>query len=119
MMSMARGFIYAGCPSIVMTLWQVSDQSSSELMGSFYKYLKKGKNKKSALRQAKMDYIQSADKLKSNPYFWSAFMMVGDNSPLYKSSPIVYLSIIILGFILLVLVFTFQKQLKSFIKGRS
>jgi CHAT domain-containing protein len=119
MMSMARGFIYAGCPSIVMTLWQVSDQSSSELMGSFYKYLKKGKNKKSALRQAKMDYIQSADKLKSNPYFWSAFMMVGDNSPLYKSSPIVYLSIIILGFILLVLVFTFQKQLKSFLKGRS
>ena len=46
MMSMARGFIYAGCPSIVMTLWQVSDQSSAELMSGFYNYLKKGKSKK-------------------------------------------------------------------------
>ena len=45
MMSLARGFIYAGCPSIIMTLWQVSDKSSSELMTSFYKYLKKGKSK--------------------------------------------------------------------------
>jgi CHAT domain-containing protein len=45
MMSLARGFIYEGFPSIVMTLWQVADQSSSDLMTSFYKYLKKGKSK--------------------------------------------------------------------------
>ncbi|MEX2369947.1 MAG: CHAT domain-containing protein [Bacteroidales bacterium] len=115
MMSMARGFIYAGCPSIVMTLWQVSDRSSAELMTGFYKNLKKGKSKKQALRQAKIDYIQSSDKLKANPYFWSAFMMVGNNSPLYRDSAGFYLVLIITGFIGIVLYFTYKKQIIGFI----
>jgi CHAT domain-containing protein len=91
MMSMARGFIYAGCPSIIMTLWQVSDHSSAQLMSHFYKHLKKGRSKKNALRKAKLDYISSSDKLNSNPYFWSAFLMVGDNTPLYKKNNFKYL----------------------------
>ncbi|MBD3319555.1 MAG: CHAT domain-containing protein, partial [Chitinivibrionales bacterium] len=41
-MSLARGFTYAGCPSIVMTLWEVSDKSGADLMTGFYRYLKKG-----------------------------------------------------------------------------
>ncbi len=113
MMSMARGFIYAGCPSIVMTLWQVSDHSSAELMSGFYKHLKKGKSKKRALREAKIDYITSSDKLKANPYFWSAFMMVGNNSPLYRKSTGFYIIIFLLGFTLLFLGLTYKKELKK------
>ncbi len=118
MMSMARGFIYAGCPSIVMTLWQVSDLSSAELMSSFYKHLEKGKSKKNALRDAKIDYIQSSDKLKSNPYFWSAFLMVGDNTPLYRSSPALYLSIIVGAFTLLTLYLMYKRRIFNFIRKR-
>ncbi|MCF8225364.1 MAG: CHAT domain-containing protein [Bacteroidales bacterium] len=116
MMSMARGFIYAGCPSIIMTLWQVSDRSSSELMSNFYKHLKKGKSKKSALRQAKIDYIRASDNLKSNPYFWSSFLVVGDNSPLYMTSAGWYLAMIILAFLIVVLLATYKKQIRKKLK---
>ena len=99
MMSLARGFIYAGCPSIVMTLWQVADKSSSELMTSFYGYLKKGKSKQEAMRLAKTDYLESADDLTSNPYFWSGFVVLGDSSPIYKKSGLAYWMIVVTLFI--------------------
>jgi CHAT domain-containing protein len=98
MMSLARGFIYAGCPSIVMTLWQVADKSSSELMTSFYKYLKRGKSKQEAMRLAKIDYLQKADDLTSNPYFWSGFVVVGDSKPIYQKSGFAYWTIVIMVF---------------------
>ncbi|MDT8431247.1 MAG: CHAT domain-containing protein [Bacteroidales bacterium] len=113
MMSMARGFIYAGCPSIVMTLWQVSDLSSAELMSGFYKHLKKGHTKKKALRQAKIDYIKSSDNLKANPYFWSAFLMVGDSSPLYAASASFYLVLILVLFTLVILGVIYRKQIRK------
>jgi CHAT domain-containing protein len=95
MMSLARGFIYAGCPSIIMTLWQVADKSSSELMTSFYKYLKRGKSKQEAMRLAKIDYLEVADDLTSNPYFWSGFVVLGDGSPIYRKSGFAYWMIVI------------------------
>jgi CHAT domain-containing protein len=98
MMSLARGFIYAGCPSIIMTLWQVADKSSSELMTSFYKYLKRGRSKQEAMRLAKIDYLQKADDLTSNPYFWSGFVVLGDSSPIYNRSGLMYWAIVILAF---------------------
>jgi len=98
MMSLARGFIYAGCPSIVMTLWQVSDKSSSELMTSFYRYLKRGRSKQEAMRLAKIDYLESADDLTSNPYFWSGFVVVGDGTPIYRKSGITYWLLVVVIF---------------------
>jgi CHAT domain-containing protein len=40
-MSLARGFLYAGCPSIVMSMWEVEDNAGTEIMSSFYQILKK------------------------------------------------------------------------------
>lgn len=34
-MSLARGFLYAGCPSIIMSLWEVEDNAGTEIMHSF------------------------------------------------------------------------------------
>ncbi len=110
MMSLARGFYYAGCPSIVMTLWQVSDKSSSELMTDFYKYLKKGKSKQEAMRLAKIDYLDSADDLTSNPYFWSGFVVLGDSSPIYKKSVVAYWISILVVFIGLLIFFQYKKK---------
>jgi CHAT domain-containing protein/tetratricopeptide (TPR) repeat protein len=84
-MSLARGFMYAGCPSIVMTLWEVSDKSGARLMRDFYKSLKKGKNKTSSLRDAKLEFLRKADQLKAHPFFWSTYVAIGDSSPLYPS----------------------------------
>ena len=110
MMSLARGFIYAGCPSIIMTLWQVADKSSSELMTSFYKYLKRGKSKQEAMRLAKIDYLEEADDLTSNPYFWSGFVVLGDNSPIYRKSGFAYWMIVITLFAGVLIFFQYRKS---------
>ena len=110
MMSLARGFTYAGCPSIIMTLWQVSDQSSSDLMTSFYRYLKKGKSKQESMRLAKIDFLDAADDLTSNPYFWSGFVVVGDGSPIYRKSGIAYWMIIITLFIGIILFLQYRRS---------
>ncbi|PXX96970.1 hypothetical protein DF185_18235 [Marinifilum breve] len=82
-MSLARGFFYAGCPSIIMTLWTVEDQTGSNLMTNFYGYLSQGLKKDDALRKAKLKYLETADPLKSHPYFWSGYVTMGDVEPLY------------------------------------
>ncbi len=110
MMSLARGFIYAGCPSIIMTLWQVTDKSSSELMTSFYKYLKRGKSKQEAMRLAKIDYLETADDLTSNPYFWSGFVVLGDSSPIYQKSGFAYWLIVIVVFVGIMIFLQYRKS---------
>jgi CHAT domain-containing protein len=110
MMSLARGFMYAGCPSIVMTLWQVADKSSSEMMTSFYKYLKKGKSKQEAMRLSKLDYLETADDLTSNPYFWSAFVVLGDGSPIYRKTGIAYWMIVITVFLGMVIFIQYRRS---------
>jgi CHAT domain-containing protein/Tfp pilus assembly protein PilF len=87
-MSLARGFFYAGVPSIVMTLWSVEDYSGVELMTSFYSALAEGKTKDEALRQAKLNYLQNSDQLKAHPHFWAAYVNIGDTTPLNMSKRI-------------------------------
>ncbi|HPS12163.1 MAG TPA: CHAT domain-containing tetratricopeptide repeat protein, partial [Prolixibacteraceae bacterium] len=111
-MSMARAFLYAGCPSIVMTLWEVEDKSSSRLMLNFYRYLFKGYTKPEALRKAKLDHLASADPLKAHPYFWMGYIVVGDPSPL-KYHNVVVIGILIFGVILLVSFFVGRKALQK------
>lgn len=81
-MSLARGFIYAGVPSIVMTLWSVRDNSSAQLVERFYHYMAQGEKKNRALQKAKLDYLQNATMLTAHPHYWAAYVCIGDNTPL-------------------------------------
>jgi len=112
-MSLARGFIYAGCPSIVMTLWTVEDKSGVQLMTNFYKNLKQGKNKVKALQRAKISFLQQADPLKSHPYYWAGYVVIGNKKPLFYSIYVYAgLGILIAGLILfLFLKFKNKKKL--------
>jgi CHAT domain-containing protein/Tfp pilus assembly protein PilF len=78
-MSLARGFSYAGVPGVAMSLWNVNDKSTSEIMKSFYSYLKDGYTRNEALRQAKMDYIKNSDQVFASPYYWGGFVYIGKN----------------------------------------
>lgn len=80
--SLARGFSYAGAKSIVTSLWSVNDQSTKVLMESFYQNLKEGMPKDRALRRAKLDYLNNYPNLGQEPFFWAAFIPIGDMSPL-------------------------------------
>ncbi len=96
-MSLARGFLYAGCPSIVMSLWEVEDESGTQLMTSFYKNIKKGKTKDEALRLAKLEYLNSVNSRRAHPHYWLGFVTIGDNSPLYLSYDFYFFILLILA----------------------
>jgi CHAT domain-containing protein/Tfp pilus assembly protein PilF len=76
LIGLTRAFLYAGTPSVVVSLWKVDDRSTAELMVRFYRRLKDGTvGKADALRQAQLDLI-SEGKF-PHPYFWAPFVLVG------------------------------------------
>jgi len=85
-MSMARAFLYAGVPGIVMSQWSINDKSSKKIMSYFYEYLNNGLSKARALQKAKMNYLQNADGLTANPYFWAGFVVIGNPLPVLFST---------------------------------
>lgn len=98
-LSLARGFLYAGCPSIIMSLWEVDDESGTQIMSSFYKNLKKGKTKDEALKSAKLEYLETAGSRKAHPHYWLSFVSIGDNSSLYMSYDYYFFILLVLAFV--------------------
>jgi CHAT domain-containing protein len=84
-LSLARGFIFSGSRSVVMSLWEVDDREGTEIMKGFYRNLKSGKQKSESLRNARLDYLKNADMLRAHPYYWSTLVNYGDDAPLYVS----------------------------------
>ncbi|NIA30435.1 MAG: CHAT domain-containing protein [Actinobacteria bacterium] len=74
---LSRAFLYAGASSLLVSLWQVQDESTAELMTKFYTNLRAGMNKSRALQQAKIDMIHAKD-WKQNPFYWGPFILIGD-----------------------------------------
>jgi CHAT domain-containing protein len=113
-MSLARGFYYAGCPDVIMTLWPVEDKMSTQLIKDFYTYLSQGKNKIEALQMAKMNLIRSSDPLRSHPFFWAGYVNIGDVSPVIsipKKKPTSWLWVFTVGISLLLIVPMVWKKL--------
>jgi len=73
--SLGAAFLTAGASSTVMSLWKVSDLSTSLLMQEFYRNLLKGMPKNSALATARSTL---ASKGYANPFFWAPFVLTGE-----------------------------------------
>jgi hypothetical protein len=72
----SRAFLQAGARNLLLSLWQVNDASTTELMTRFYKYhLIEGRPLSYALRQAKLDLIRNSQT--GHPYFWAGFVLSG------------------------------------------
>lgn len=84
--SLARGFSYAGAKSIITSLWSVNDAASQELMINFYTYLKNGLTKDAALRQARLDYLDVHTHDEAHPYYWAAFIPIGNMAEIETGS---------------------------------
>jgi len=77
LLGLTRGFMYAGAPRVVATLWQVDDRATSELMKRFYqKMLGEGLRPAAALKAAQVS--MQSDKRWSSPHFWAAFTLHGE-----------------------------------------
>lgn len=68
-----RAFLVAGADAMIMSLWKVDDHATQQLMKSFYANWIKLRNKQKAFKQAQ---VQLMTKYKE-PYYWGAFVMVG------------------------------------------
>ncbi len=106
LLSLAHAFTYAGAKSLVASLWNVDDRHTPKLMESYYKYLKAGQSKSIALQQAKKDYLATATQEEAFPFYWAAFILIGDDIPLFaeKNTNYWYYLMGILGLIFLSIV---------------
>ncbi|CAM3586292.1 CHAT domain-containing protein [Zobellia roscoffensis] len=105
-MSLARGFFHSGAKSVVSSLWSTYDKSSKELMTAFYKSLKEGSTKSAAMRNAKLDYIKKYRESAIAPAYWSALIVIGDNSPIDNQSNLLsFWPWVVLGVLLLVILY--------------
>ncbi len=73
----ARSFMQAGSETIIQTLWNVNDYSSSVIATQFYKELKEGKPIDEAMRLAQLEYLRNADDFVRHPYYWASIGVLG------------------------------------------
>ncbi|MBL8149128.1 MAG: tetratricopeptide repeat protein [Blastocatellia bacterium] len=75
-----RALVLAGSESQMISLWQVSDKATKELMVNYYKRLKVGEGRSDALQKAQLQMLRS--KKHKNPYYWASFIQSGQWSSL-------------------------------------
>ena len=73
---LTRAFFYAGAPSLVVSLWQVSDRSTARLMTSFYEHLDRGEDKAVALQRSRLALIEAGGP-GAAPFHWAPFVVQG------------------------------------------
>ena len=77
LVGLTRAFMYAGAKRVVVSLWNVNDEATSELMSKFYLGMwKRGLSSSEALRQAQL--AMSKQKQWGAPYYWAAFLQQGE-----------------------------------------
>jgi CHAT domain-containing protein len=77
LLSLTRGFMYAGAIRVVASLWSVSDVATASLMADFYRAMERdGMRPAAALRVAQIQMWKQ--KQWSSPYYWAAFQIQGD-----------------------------------------
>lgn len=111
-LSLTRGFFYSGAKSVVSSLWSVNDKSTQEIMTDFYANLKSGQSKSEALNNAKRSYLANHSLSELSPYYWSAFILVGDTEPIdFSNYQGWYIAIFVL--LLLFAIYLFRKKLSQ------
>jgi hypothetical protein len=78
LVGLTRGFMYAGAARVVVSLWDINDEATAELMARFYKGMlgTEGRRPAAALRAAQLALWQK--KQWQAPYYWAAFVLQGE-----------------------------------------
>jgi CHAT domain-containing protein len=78
LMGLTRGFLYAGAPRVLATLWEIDDRSTAEAMTRFYEgLLGRGERPAAALRAAQIA-LWRLKGWQQAPYYWAAFTLQGE-----------------------------------------
>jgi len=99
---LSRAFTYAGASGVLMSLWSIDDQASSQLMMRFYVHLKSSDSITEALQKTKVELIKSGTL--SHPYYWGGFILSGKaDTRIFPSAgpgillPATVLAVLVLG----------------------
>lgn len=88
-MSLARAFRMAGAKSIMTSLWKADGRAAAPISESFYRFLKEGQKPSRALKTAKLEFLASASPDMTHPYFWSTYVLTGQDisvwNPFFKT----------------------------------
>jgi CHAT domain-containing protein len=77
LVGLTRGFMYAGAPRVVASLWRIDDRATAEMMRRFYQgMLKDGLRPAAALRAAQVSML--SEKRWQSPHYWAAFTLQGE-----------------------------------------
>ncbi|MFK7772238.1 MAG: CHAT domain-containing protein [Saprospiraceae bacterium] len=116
-MSLGRGFTFAGSKSLVSSLWNVNAVSTSTILSDFYKKMQNGNSKYASLHEAKLAYLENENipSYERSPYYWAGLIYYGDDGGLIlkekKSNN--YILLVLLGLVCLAFGFYFSKRNKK------
>ena len=101
-----RALVLAGAESQLMSLWQVSDEATRDLMVAYYKRIQAGEGRSEALRQVQLEMLRgtqkseigkdrslrierktAASQTRSHPFYWASFIPIGDWRNLQGKDP--------------------------------
>ena len=117
-MSLARGFTFAGAKSLISSLWSVNDRSTARIFTRLYENLRQQQSKSEALYQSKLAYLNSDEvsDFQKSPYYWAGFVHIGGDNTLALDRPnnayLIYLLGIGLGILLILGTRKFLKSSK-------
>ncbi|HYC27172.1 MAG TPA: CHAT domain-containing protein [Chitinophagaceae bacterium] len=110
--SLSRGFAYAGCKSMVTSLWKANDKSTAIIVRKFHEYLQNGYSRSEALQKAKLDYINSED-VNKTPNYWAHLILIGDTEPLTGNNSKSWMWVVGGALILVPVIVWWRKKKKS------
>ncbi len=119
-MSLSRAFFYAGCKSVVTSLWKAEDVSIAFIIKQMHQYLMNGFVKDEALQKAKADYLKSddIDPAFKTPAYWATLVLTGDYHSIVSKSHFPLYLVLIFGatifFLLIRKYFWKPKSLKHY-----
>lgn len=73
LLGLIRGLLYTGAEALLLSLWDVHDQTTARLMASFYREIRDHRDKGQALRKAMLELRETHP----HPYYWAPFVLVG------------------------------------------
>ncbi len=111
-MSLSRAFSYAGCKSIVTSLWKADEISTSFIGKRIHHYLQEGVPIDEALQKSKIDYLESNEikERDKSPAYWANLVLIGDFHPVVQRNFHWVIWIAISAFIIL-LVYIVRKKI--------
>jgi CHAT domain-containing protein len=85
-MSLSRAFSYAGCKTVITSLWKADELSTAFIIKRLHHYLQKGLAADESLQKAKIDYLENGgiDDRYKNPAYWAHLVLIGNTDPVTK-----------------------------------